>query len=103
MKQKISKKLYRSRTNRIIFGICGGLAKHFNANSTLIRIIFILLIFYHGIGLFFYFVLMILVPLKPGSVISVNREEKLKEMVGDVKDKVKSLGKELKENKDKKK
>jgi phage shock protein C len=39
------KKLYRSRRDRKIFGISGGLADYLNIDSTLIRLIFIILLF----------------------------------------------------------
>ena len=33
-----TRKLYRSRTNRKLGGVCGGLAQYFNADATLIRV-----------------------------------------------------------------
>lgn len=94
-----SKKLYRSRTDRIIAGVCGGLGEYFNTNSNIIRLIFILLVFFHGLGIILYVILLILVPLKPGKEISVNREEKVEEMVKGVKEKAKFLIKEFKKEK----
>ncbi len=94
-----SKKLYRSQKDRIIAGVCGGLGKYFNTNSNIIRLIFVILVFFQGLGVILYAVLVILVPLKPGEKISVNREEKVEEMFKGVKEKAKSLIKEFKKEK----
>jgi phage shock protein C len=37
-----SKKLYRSRTNRWIFGVCGGLAEFFGIDPIVVRLVFII-------------------------------------------------------------
>jgi len=37
-----SKKLYRSRTNRMIFGVCGGLGEFFGIDTTIVRLVFVL-------------------------------------------------------------
>jgi len=94
-----SKKLYRSRTDRIIAGVCGGLSEYFNTNPNVIRLIFILLVFFQGLGVILYVILLILVPIKSGQEISVNREEKVEEIVKGVKEKVSSLVKEFKKEK----
>jgi len=58
------KKVYRSRDNRIIAGVCGGLAKHLGIDPLLVRIFFVLLIFANGIGIILYLILLILIPLE---------------------------------------
>ena len=55
-------KLYRSETDRMIAGVCGGLAKFFNVDATLVRLVFLLLLFLGGSGLLLYFILWIIVP-----------------------------------------
>lgn len=74
------KKLYRSRDDRMIFGVCGGMAKYFDADSTLIRVIFILLVFANGIGLVMYFIFAILIPLEPG-IEEESKTEESKEFI----------------------
>ncbi len=54
------KKLFRSRTNRKIAGVCGGLGDYFNIDPTLVRILF--LIFFGGGGLLLYIICWIAVP-----------------------------------------
>ena len=60
-------KLYRSRDERMIAGVCGGLAAHFRVDPTLIRLITILFLFLGGSALLAYGILWIIVPLEPVS------------------------------------
>jgi phage shock protein C len=57
-----SEKLYRSRTNRQVAGVCGGLAQRFNVDATLIRVLFILLGLFGGAGIVLYIAMWIIVP-----------------------------------------
>ncbi|SYZ74279.1 conserved hypothetical protein [Candidatus Zixiibacteriota bacterium] len=59
------KRLYRSRVDSKIAGVCGGLADYFDVDPTLIRIIFLLMILAHGVGLIAYIVAWIAMPRKP--------------------------------------
>jgi phage shock protein C len=60
-----TRKLYRSRTDRKLAGVCGGLAQYFNADVTLIRVLFVVLALLGGPGLVMYLVLWIIVPEEP--------------------------------------
>ncbi|MBI3159252.1 MAG: PspC domain-containing protein [Chloroflexi bacterium] len=55
--------LYRSRKERMIAGVCGGLGKHLGIDPTLVRLFFIVLTFTNGLGVFLYLLLAILMPL----------------------------------------
>jgi phage shock protein C len=59
------KRLYRSRDERMISGVCGGIAKYFNVDPTLIRLLFVIFAFAGGPGLLAYIVLAIIVPEEP--------------------------------------
>lgn len=59
------KTLYRNRRNRVIAGVCSGLAEYSGLDLTLMRLIFIALAFFDGIGFFLYFLMMIIVPKQP--------------------------------------
>ena len=61
----MDRKLYRSRANRMIGGVCGGVGQYFNIDPTLIRILFIILVFLWGGGLILYLIMWILVPEEP--------------------------------------
>ena len=60
------KRLYRSRTQRVIAGVCGGLGDYFNLDPTWIRLIFILLALL-GLGTFVivYIIFWLIVPMAP--------------------------------------
>ncbi|HEX7212200.1 MAG TPA: PspC domain-containing protein [Propionibacteriaceae bacterium] len=56
------RKLYRSRSQRMIAGVCGGLADYFNIDATLVRVLFLLLAVFGGTGLVIYIVMWVIVP-----------------------------------------
>jgi phage shock protein C len=60
-----TEKLYRSRTNRQVAGVCGGLAQRFNVDVTLIRVLFILSGLFGGAGIVLYVAMWIVVPEEP--------------------------------------
>jgi phage shock protein C len=57
-----TRKLYRSKTNRQLAGVCGGLAEYFNLDATLIRVLFVVLAVLGGSGVVLYIALWIIVP-----------------------------------------
>jgi phage shock protein C len=59
------KRLYRSRNNRMLFGVCGGLGEYLNVDPTVVRLIFVLAFLPGGPGLIAYLVLALLVPEEP--------------------------------------
>jgi phage shock protein PspC (stress-responsive transcriptional regulator) len=61
----MKKRLYRSRDERIVWGVCGGIAKYFDVDPTLIRLIAVLTLFLGCAGLLVYIILTIIVPLEP--------------------------------------
>lgn len=60
----MKKKLYRSRTDRKIAGVCGGIAEYFNIDSTLVRIAFIILGIHAFSGVLLYAILWAVIPEK---------------------------------------
>ena len=61
----MTKKLYRSTTDKMLGGVAGGLADYFDIDSTLIRVLFIVIVFLGGGGIVAYIILWIVVPQKP--------------------------------------
>ena len=57
-----TRKLYRSTTDKMIGGVCGGLAEYFDIDPTLIRLVFVLLLFTPLHGLIVYLILWIITP-----------------------------------------
>ena len=60
-----SKKLYKSRRDKMIDGVCAGLAEYFGVNTALVRILFVVFGFFGGSGIIAYITAMILVPANP--------------------------------------
>ena len=56
------KKLYRSRDDKFLAGVCGGLADYFNMDSNLIRILWIILILFKGAGVLVYLIAWLIIP-----------------------------------------
>jgi phage shock protein PspC (stress-responsive transcriptional regulator) len=89
----MKKKLYRSRTDRMIWGVCGGLAEYFDIDPTLIRIIFVVLIFANGLSILAYIILAIVVPLEGSK--AAEPKEVVKENVAEMRDTATELGHEI--------
>ena len=72
-----TKKLYRSRSDKMIAGVCGGLGQYLGVDPTLIRLTFVLLLLFGiGSGLLVYLAMMLLVPLEPeGATIPVQSRD----------------------------
>ncbi len=64
---KNTRRLYRSRSNRQIAGVCGGIAEFFDLDPTLIRLFFVFAFLLGGHGLLVYLVLWLIVPEEPAS------------------------------------
>jgi len=87
------KKLHRSRSDRMIWGVCGGLAEYFNIDPTIVRVIAVLLIFANGIGILAYVILAIVVPLESSK--AAEPKDVIKENVEEMKETASGLGHEI--------
>ncbi len=67
------KRLYKSRTERMIDGVCGGLAEFFGVDVTLVRITWVLLTLLGGSGIILYLVAMFIIPVNPEPVAPAQR------------------------------
>lgn len=56
------KRLHRSRTDRVIAGVCGGLADYFGIDPILVRVIWVVAVLSFGAGLLAYILLWLFVP-----------------------------------------
>ncbi len=66
-----NKKLYRSRTDKRLAGVCGGLAKYLNMDATVVRLITVLLCVFAGGGLLAYIIAALVMPEEPDDIIDV--------------------------------
>lgn len=90
-------RLYRSVREKMIGGVCGGLADYFSVDVTLVRLIVLVAAFAWGVGFLAYLAAWIIIPANPaeqgGQTEHHNRDvgEAVKGMVSDVKDATKGL------------
>lgn len=91
----MEKRLYRSETDRIISGVCGGLAKYFDIDPTIIRLIAVLSIFFGGAGIIAYIILAIVVPSEKSR--ATEPKEAVRENIEEMKTAADSFGKEVRE------
>jgi len=61
----MARRLYRSRTDRWIAGVCGGLAEYLNVDTAAVRIAFVLLALWQGFGALLYLLIVIMVSDEP--------------------------------------
>jgi phage shock protein C len=59
------RRLYRSRNDRILAGVAGGMAEYFGIDPTVVRLLWLLSIFFGGFSILVYIVLAFIVPLEP--------------------------------------
>jgi len=71
----LNKRLYRSSTNKVVGGVCGGLGAYLEVDPVLIRIIAVLLTLGHGIGLIAYIVAWIIMPKQSEGVAPSQSQE----------------------------
>jgi len=61
----VRRRLYRSRTDRMLFGVAGGMADWFDLDPSVVRLVWALLILAAGIGIVLYLVAAIVIPEEP--------------------------------------
>ena len=89
----MERRLYRSRSDRMIWGVCGGLAKYFGMDPTIVRIIAVLLIFANGLGILAYIILAIVLPLEGSK--AAEPKDTIKGNVEEMKETASELGREI--------
>ena len=89
----MEKRLYRSKSDRMIWGVCGGLAKYFDVDPTLIRIIAVLTVFISGAGILAYIILAIVIPSESSKAAAP--KDAIKENLEELKETASELGREI--------
>ncbi|MBD3160876.1 MAG: PspC domain-containing protein [Candidatus Eisenbacteria bacterium] len=59
------KRLYRSRTDRVLAGVCGGLADYLGMDPVLVRVLWVVIVLSFGVGIIAYILLWLLTPEEP--------------------------------------
>lgn len=57
-----SKRLTRSKTNKVVAGVCGGLGEYFNIDPVILRILFVAMVLWGGSGVLLYIVMWLVIP-----------------------------------------
>lgn len=89
----MSTRITKSKTDRVIDGVCGGLAQYYGIDPVIVRLIFVVLLFINGIGFFIYIILAIIMP-KPEK-LDQSPKETIQENVQEMGERVKEAGEGL--------
>jgi phage shock protein C len=72
--QKMEKRLYKSSTDKILAGVCGGMGEYFDVDPVLIRVLWVISAFFGGAGVLAYIIAAIVIPSKEDSYKSRSYE-----------------------------
>ncbi len=65
----MKKRLYKSKTDKKLDGVCGGIAEYFDIDPTIVRLAWVIFSFCGGSGIAAYIIAMIIMPERPSDVI----------------------------------
>jgi phage shock protein C len=86
-------RITKSKTDRVIDGVCGGLAEYFGIDSLLVRLAFVALMFINGIGVILYIILVIIMP--KAEKLDQSPKVTIQENVQEMSERIKEAGEEL--------
>lgn len=75
----MTNRLYRSKTDRVIAGVCGGIAQHLDIDPIIIRILFLIAFLTEGFGLLLYIILWIAIPEEPVPYVKAEKSKEEEE------------------------
>ena len=78
----MAKKIYRSRKDSIIGGVCGGIAEYFDIDPNLVRLLAILIVFLGGVGVIAYIIAWVIIPQNPEQEAKMDKKSTQEEYVG---------------------
>lgn len=61
----MEKRLYKSTTNRVLCGVCGGIGEYLNIDPTIIRLLCLVLVCGWGSGILVYLIAAVIIPEEP--------------------------------------
>ena len=61
----MEKRLYKSNTNKVIDGVCGGIGEYFNIDPTLVRLAWVVFCALGGSGVLAYIIMALIIPRQP--------------------------------------
>jgi phage shock protein C len=81
----VSRRLHRSATDRVVAGVCGGLAEYLEVEPSLVRLAFIVGTLWGGLGLLIYLVMAIILPVdSQAPSFATYRQERSRNLAGAV-------------------
>jgi len=86
-------RITKSKTDRVIEGVCGGLAEYFGIDSVIVRLLFVALTFIHGMGVILYIILAIIMP--KAEKIDQSPKETIRENIQEISERMKEAGEEM--------
>lgn len=86
----MTNRLHKSATNRVIAGVCGGLGEYFDVDPTFVRLLFVVLAIFQGIGILAYIVLWIVMP--RASSLDLPPRDVVRENLGAIREGAERLG-----------
>ncbi len=89
----MEKRLYRSRADSMLGGVCAGLAAYFSVDVTLIRLLFVLFAVATGVGILAYFILWLVVPAEGQSATDFG--ERIHEGAEEIADRARTMTEDL--------
>ncbi len=90
----MNKRLYRSKKDKIIAGVCGGIAEYLNIDPVIVRVLFVFALITEGFGLMLYIILWIVMPEEKS--IDKKTEEIVQENIRDIEENVVKVTKGIK-------
>jgi len=69
------KRIFRSEQDRILGGICGGIAQYFNVDSALIRIVWVIFTLFGGSGIIAYLIALLIIPARRESAAKISEND----------------------------
>ncbi|KKS18821.1 MAG: Phage shock protein C, PspC [Parcubacteria group bacterium GW2011_GWC1_41_7] len=87
--EKHPKRLYRSKKDRVIAGVCAGIADYFDVDPVIVRILFVLFALWGGSGILLYIIAIFVIPTEP-------EEGKVQPIQDDIKDIAENIGEHAK-------
>jgi len=89
----MTKRLYRSSTDVVLGGVCGGLGDYVGIDPVLVRLLFVFLAVVNGFGVMLYLILWIILPEKER--VGESREDVIRENIASLRNKAERLGNDI--------
>jgi len=93
----VQKRLMRSKKDKIIAGVCGGLGEYFDVDPTILRLVFVILTIWGGVGVIIYIIAFFVMP-ESGEAKIDKTADKKDDKNKKIKDKVESAAMDIKKN-----